>query len=327
MSKADDNTDRNAIDFDELDRAVASVLNAPDETDDGSDSSVSVRSGDHHKSEAVEVKPTESTAPLEEPVPDDGEADPKIEEDSKKPSPVSAQELHPTVTKPVQRGRFLDMVHPAHDMAPRGPGGPVTRPGARMAPVDSPVAADQTFVSDVVSPQPPTVSVPAASETAPHSSSPSAVPKPQTPAVQQEPVDFFAATGEDDTAKPDEPSLSPFIPDAKVEKRPLGAFSPADKPSADTSLPVGEALTERLVEVESEDNVVDANEPTISRTFTPFTTKPSAKSPTTSLAIGSATKTSKAKRSNGTFIWLTVFVAVALIGFGVGATLYFFVLK
>ncbi len=325
MSKADDKNDRNAIDFDELDRAVASVLNAPEQTEGETDASVSVRDG-KSATEINAVKTTEPSIPHEEPLQETNEPNSPSAEDMSKPSAVSAQDLHPVLSKPVQRGRFLDMVHPAHDMAPRGPNAPVTRPSART----TPLIADKTFVSDVVSPEPTTESVLATPEPPSRSfTSPSAVPKPQTPAVLEEPVDFFAPTPKDADAKHDEPALSPFIPDAKVEKRPLGAFSPSDSPLADTSLPVGEALTERLVEVESEDNVVDANEPTISRTFTPFTTKASA-TPATSLAIGSGTKPSNvkaAKRSKGTFIWLTVFLVVALIGFGVGATLYFVVFK
>lgn len=285
------------IDFDELDRAVTSVLNSPAQ------------------------KPAEpAAAPAPEPVV------------ATKPVAASAQDLHPAAQRPVQRGRFLDMVHPAHDMAPRQ--------AVAIAPAERPNAVasqstSQTFVSDVVAEPTPSTVVPKPEQ--PVETPQPAASAPEAPAPEAKPEDFFAGGPVD--AKPTEPTPSPFIPDAKVEKRPLGAFAVADS----ATLPVGEELHDKLVAVESEDNVVETGESSIpARQETAIAPKPATtpvKPVTPVTPISAATNQDEPmhlaknrldkppKHGKGTLIWVVVLIAVLLIGGGVGASLYFLVLQ
>ena len=268
--------------------------------------------------------------------------------------PVATKDFHSRPIKPVQRGRFLDMIHPSHAAAQR----PATV-SHQAAPVAS--RMNQTFVSDIVAPHPttppaafqPTVEpvmapTPIADGTHASLDEPSAIPAPETPAVQGEPVDFFAGSPTESTAKAAEPLASPFIADAKVEKRPLGAFSEA------TPLPVGDALHQRLVQVESEDNIIDTAESPIPSRFDqsalslksevskvsevvkkieekvqkPAKPPKPQKSHKNASPIAPKLRSVKTvKRHRSLVIWITVGIVVLLIGIGVGATLYFAVLQ
>jgi len=361
------------IDFDELDRAVASVLTSPDEDQPAepvivrNEPPVSTPSEEPVAEESVPVVAPDTT---DTPDVDDTSEPVAVSTPTAKVG-TSAQALH-TTAKPVQRGRFFDMVHPSQDMRPRS--------GAPISPVPRPVpaAANQTFVSDVVAPQPTSAPTPEPM-IQPLISDPT--PEPETPVVSEptpEPTDFFAASPDDSNPHdgPETPVVSPFIPDAKVEKRPLGAFSgQSDAPAAST-LPMGDQLHQELVQVESEDNVIETAESPI-----PVTPKPEVKKDEKRASIGTHTfaaatipaavsapapvstpvtapkpfetfekhekpeKPAKApkpekikplpkphvdkapKYGKGTLIWVTVAIAVMLIGFGVGATLYFVVLR
>jgi len=363
------------IDFDELDRAVASVLNTPAGAKPAEPTVVAAQS---------QPTVTAPVAPTPAPVvsPSISESEPVMvrtstpqpvvtqsytpSEQPKQPA-VSAQDLHPIAQQPVQRGRFLDMVHPAHDMAARPvPASIPVTPSA--APIVSP-STNQTFVSDVVAPTPtpviqpvePVVTPVASPEVAP--SEPEILVEPATP-QPAESSDFFANDSSDeDQSKAADATPSPFIPDAKVEKRPLGAFSAAENGLAPSSLPFGDELHEKLVQVESEDNIIaTAESPIPEKTDTSFFGKKvGAKEATESVTVPVVTlpgaapvanqdekqakphhglfdhapqeKTPKMrvekapKHGKGTLIWVTVAIAVMLIGFGVGATLYFVVLQ
>lgn len=115
-----------------------------------------------------------------------------------------------TAMAPRRSGRFMDVMHRSSDMKPA----PSAAPSREAASVTPPVATPP--------PTPPDVAVPQ-SQTPPDA----AVSGPATPAPEIESVP--------------EPLTSPFLPDAKVEKRPLGGLAPppdegatSQSPSSDT---------------------------------------------------------------------------------------------
>ena len=332
------------IDFDELDRAVASVLG-------GSDAPTPAA-----VAEPIVVVPTDA---------------------SLKPVAASAQDLHAIAPKPVQRGRFLDMVHPSGDMTSRS-----ATPA--MGPVPRPVVdtTNQTFVSDVIAGTLPSL---ASLPLSPLTSSSPAPARPTAPASSEQPSepiesvvepkdqpepdpqpeatvapDFFAASPDDaNPHKNPEVQPSPFIPDAKVEKRPLGAFT-SDSPG-NGPLPTGDELHARLAKIEGEDSL---EEPDVAAApaktsdgklllqpvsgtppapavinSTPVASEPTPKKPDHHFnlfghgekdtpASHPKLKSAKApKYGTGTVIRVTVAIAIMLIGLGVGASLYLLVLQ
>lgn len=161
------------LDFDEIDRAVASA-GGPKPADDT----------------AVTVKTTPKSEPVAEPA--KGEPEPKADVPA---SPATRR----------SSGRFMDMVHSSSDMRP-----------------------------STVPPRPTEVPVP---EREP------VVEEPKPSSDMPDPLDFHGFNMEDspvaseatDEAKPLD---TPFLPDAKVEKRPLGAFSsfePTPKEETETT--------------------------------------------------------------------------------------------
>lgn len=145
---------------------------------------------------------------------------------------VPVSQPKPTVSStPAARrssGRFMDVVHPSSDM--RGASVP-----ERSAPRDVPVKP--TF-EETLAPK----SVPSATPTFSEPSKPAPVASADWP----DPLDFqgFSLEETPRTPKPEpapvveesqeeapaQPLESPFLSDAKVEKRPLGAFSANDEP-------------------------------------------------------------------------------------------------
>lgn len=307
------------IDFDELDRAVASVLKSPESPAQADANADEKRAVD----EPVVVR-TSSSKPAAAPEPA-----------TAKPAAPPAQALHPVAQKPVQRGRFLDMVHPSHDMAPRS----VVHVGERAATHDAaPDSSNQTFVSEVVSPAEP----PKAVETV--APGPFPVHETTEPASAEEHTDFFAEAPSEDPSKAGDFTPPPFIPDAKVEKRPLGAFSAGEGASdaVQPSLPIGEALHDKLVEVESEDNIATNSETAVPVSAAPPTVvaaslkeddKPKGEHENLiermlhhESGVSTARTEPVVKRSKSNLIILTVGLIVVIIGAAVGATLYLFVL-
>lgn len=193
------------IDFDELDKAVNSLMNNANET------------------ASKDEKPTEAAAPKEEAAL--AEAAPVVEQ-PKSESPAETttpvQPAKPSVVAAPARkrsGRFMDMVHPSADMGKRE-AVKVSREGATLTP-PAEVSA-------------PTPEVPAVPE------EPSASPAPAPAATMPDPIEVANAKNEAELTAPEHTSLeetsgqsgvkpdndqlsdSPFLPDAKVEKRPLG---------------------------------------------------------------------------------------------------------
>lgn len=303
------------IDFDELDRAVNSLISP---------------SGAPQSASSSPAAPVVATPP--QPV-------------------VSAPTLTPTTPPLAERrssGRFMDVVHPSSDMRP-------------VAVPARPVAAAPAMVT------------PPASE-------------PLAPAAAwPDPIDMHEAANNEVAAapivsSPTEPSAdmtapleSPFLSDAKVEKRPLGAFSnevhasgpsepavvpkPVDEPEAVTSTPdtaegVPKAPDHQIqndtplpAELQPGLLSIEANEdpskvtlstaiPTATESTGPtsitqqYTEQPSTgDKPTGSVFDTEAYKKPQPskKKKSGWLIVLWIFLLL-VVGAGIGAAVYFFVL-
>ncbi len=206
------------FDFDELDRAVNTVLSGGGASGGAMGNAMGDATGDA-KANDTTVTSLAAATPVIVPAP----APPSPITPAAAPEPLSS----PAVTPAVRRstGRFMDMVHPSSDMRATAPA--PSAAVSRTAPALSSIASSQ------VAP------VPAVSAA-------SAGASPFSDALLA-PVDF------------DEPrSLeSPFLPDAKVEKRPLGgAAAPGDELSFTDMPSLSQALEDTLAEVstiESED--------------------------------------------------------------------------
>lgn len=313
------------IDFDELDRAVAAVLSSDDKKPaESAPATVSAATAPT----SVPV-PAPTPTPADPVVPVTIAATPVLET----PEPVKPVTIQSPPVKPVARGQFLDMVGP-------------TKPAARPAPVapavSTPVAArtNGAFVSDIIAPTPPKAEPAPVTQVV---TAPTPAPAVETPA--EEPADFFAASPDDSSPHKGPETPSPFIPDAKVEKRPLGAFSAGDA----APLPSGDELHKQLVNVESDDHIAAAGEPaanvpaaSVTSAFGASTTAVATPTPVTDKKSDrrSDRKAAKAKDvtpkpraekapkyGKGTFIWLSVAIVVMVIGFGVGASVYILFIK
>lgn len=210
------------IDFDEIDRAVSSVTSSNTETN----------------SPDVNEATTSSFANVS--------------------TPLTPREAPTSFGSPAARrstGRFMDVVHPSSDMRPSAPPAPsVHRELVSREEADRSTAADRP--SQSLNPSsafhwPDPINVPQLPATEPDAIIAAAVES-----LAPEPVmpDFVEAV-------PVGPLESPFLADAKVEKRPLGAFS---LPESD--LPLLEDFNDQFGHVEDmvvkeEAEVVEITEP------------------------------------------------------------------
>ncbi len=222
----------NDFDFEELDKAVSdlAVKTQDEHSDVGLEAapvSLAIARSDPRKPEPVVVK---ATVPRSEPQPTESTS-----------IPVATPQKHSarlSDTKPRSRGAFMDIVPPTS----RKPGG---RVGVFIQPVNKP--------EDVMPEEPQKQSEPEAP-----ASEATVEPKPEVPTSQPDtpetniqkkpqevswpdPLDFGAGEKDDADKKSleqtqPEPPVTPFLAEAKVEKRPLGAFSnfkPAVEPKAE----------------------------------------------------------------------------------------------
>lgn len=203
------------IDFDELDKAVNSLMatTAP--------ATPSEPGNDQKPENVVDITPEAPAAPASSPP----QAAPAAAETASTPVPVAVvSRPAPTVPAARRGGRFMDLVHTSSDMTPSQP---PSREGISITPRPSTVTppsaeaspAPTTAPSDIQSTEPPTVMpdpIDMAAESiseSPASVAPPEMPEPATPAA------------------PAPTSESPFIADAKVEKRPLNpGGAPSDEP-------------------------------------------------------------------------------------------------
>ncbi len=206
------------LDFDELDRAVNSLITKP--VDEVSDSPVNA---------TVAPEPTQVPDSAPDPVPDplanvDVEFLPMQSVENSLPT-VPIVTPSPVVERP-STGRFMDVVHPSSDMRT-----------SLVMPERTSVQSVPTAVTSL--PTPTLTAVPVA---------PTPIVVPETPAASYSDRDEDADIDRisNDIANTlgqttDESAESPFLPGTKVEKRPLGAFS--------TETPVAEPVKTEVAPV------------------------------------------------------------------------------
>lgn len=229
------------IDFDELDKAVSSVLSSR-KSPKSKDAKAADADADERDTPSVTVDTT-PVSPVEKSS-DDSSVTDEVEDEK---SPVDESVSEPTVAikKPpvAQRrtgGRFMDVLHPSSDMSSSTKSSsPVSRQGVTIAPI-APESTAQTM---------PTAS-------------------PATTSMQPIIEDFGG---------------TPFLPDAKVDKRPLGGAPVPDaaveQESSLASMPeISDAGSDAhlpvefqgdLMAIEGEANVLDAAEEQIEKETVP----------------------------------------------------------
>lgn len=241
------------IDFDELDRAVGSVLGTDAKADESPKTDAP----------AVATATSDPVAPVAASTSDDTNPAPIVApEPSDAPEATAATpEIKPSVSPARKRGQFLDMVHPLANMRKSSPLPTNTR--KTLAPLNTGVAPDVTdakpltesadsAVSEqsaqaVTTPEVVTPVVPPVDSAEPSADAAATDTK---SATWPDPLDF----AKDSSAAPVEPEASapeptpapeatqtPFVPDAKVDKRPLGAFASQEEESAEADAPATEA--------------------------------------------------------------------------------------
>jgi len=206
------------IDFDEIDRAVNSVTNTNSNT---------------------APEPVAFT-PVTEPKVDVPSAQVEPENTSIPAAPVSSA---PSPAARRSSGRFMDVVHPSSDMRP-------VVPERSSSPVATNPVRETIVEREEVVAQPESVAIPT-STSAFHWSDP-VVESPLEPVVEvvPEPIAPPEPSGlseSPDSKEDSSPLESPFLTNAKVEKRPLGAFS-----GADADLPLIEDPIELSTQVHEE---------------------------------------------------------------------------
>lgn len=230
------------IDFDELDKAVNDLMA-------NVDTSKRTAGLDEPEEKVVSI-PTSSTAPaVVTPAPTPTPATPATEASA---APTQSVGSAPAVaaTTPAspslamkRRGQFMDIVHPSRDMnTPKStsrqgvtiqPGNDVVAASAAQQNEPAPMSNVPPVQSSVETPEPTPSAWPDPIDMA--NASATAAETPSAPTLATEPP--TEATGE-------APLTSPFLPDAKPEKRPLGSPVPAEDASASmTEAPVDDAQT------------------------------------------------------------------------------------
>lgn len=232
------------IDFDELDKAVNSIMSNANSSKKSSKNEqtqvTQVQSeADTPKVDAIEPEASDSMSTHEQqdastvgvPEPDsDGVDTPTVSDetvnllssdDSNEPSEDSSAMTQPLANK--RRGQFMDMKHPSADMKTSTAPAPITpsRVGVTLSPLSSDVKPDIEKASDADSPNTKQDAPTDTSEDADliHSNEVSDTASDQTEhATADEPTPATDVATEDTEPM----TTSPFLPDAKVEKRPLG---------------------------------------------------------------------------------------------------------
>ncbi len=201
------------LDFDELDKAVNSLMsNVPKDTPPG------------EAENTVTIPPSDKSQPVGPP--------PPVSTPVANSQPSPSRSVPSTGSLAARRGgRFMDMVHPSADMKKPEPTKPVSRQGATIAPSSTTTPPPET----------PTEVTPVISSTPTPSDEPMSSPhQPQAQSDWPDPLDMASskdvASPADEVPKeevpevktntpdPDpDPLTSPFLPNTKVEKRPLGS--------------------------------------------------------------------------------------------------------
>ena len=249
------------IDFDELDKAVSSLMKPQPKTDAEEQPAVAVTTeSEAQPSLASSVSPATPVADVEpQPV---SLAPPTEAVSTLAATPVATEPVmnetpRQSVAPPVSRGRFMDMVRPGvRDTTIATPSARVSRQGVTLTPAASPsIASPAAELSTPV--DEPVVEEPADTpdlEALMQSFQGSEV-EPATSAPGSLVIEESSFTSTEETA----PLSSPFLADAKVEKRPLGR-------------PTEAAQEVQPMSLQPDMNVEPAENPfATTETITPFT--------------------------------------------------------
>ncbi len=216
------------LDFDELDRAVNSLMtNVPK----------SASPGDEEKEKTLDIAPT----------PDDPKPQDQTEP-SERPEPIMpSRPAVPAAPATRRGGRFMDVVHPSADMTKPDTPRPVSRQGVTLEPLGT-----SQKIADIVPKKREAPEKAEEPEEKPEDSSVAVAPKPdmtmpektEEPAPASDwpdPLDMAASKEPEEKKEEAEvpepeveeptpaPLTSPFLPDTKVEKRPLGGVAPEEE--------------------------------------------------------------------------------------------------
>ena len=243
------------IDFDELDRAVSSVMGTKSATKSAKKDAPAEEPA-VEKSEASTSDTTLDLTSVKMPdVPEKAEKveAPAVEETPKVDTHPEAEEAAAANDEPAsqtivakKRGQFMDVMHPSADMTTRPTPVAVSRTNVVLQP-------SAKFAKSLEGIRPPEPAVADKIEAAPEPDTvlrsndwPDPVDLAPSPDVAVSPDVEASTTPEPaapDTTEPVEqaPQVSPFLPDAKVEKRPLGSAAPTTIPEEPEEEPVDSA--------------------------------------------------------------------------------------
>jgi len=225
------------IDFDELDKAVNDLMA-------NVDTSKRTAGLDEPEEKIVSIPASSPTPAVVAPAPAPTTT-PSTEAPAQPVEPAAAVTTTPAGPSLAmkRRGQFMDIVHPSRDMnTPKL----ASRQGVTIQPGNDVVAASAAQQNE---PAPMPNATPAQPSVETPESTPSAWPDPidmaNTPAVAPEASSASTLTPElPSEAAGEAPLTSPFLPDAKPEKRPLGSPMPAeDASSSATEAPVDDTQT------------------------------------------------------------------------------------
>lgn len=246
------------LDFDELDKAVNSLMSTKDEKPGDTAPAEPVTTDTDTTTPAVEEQPTST------PIPAPTAPEPATPEPEATDVAVT-KPARPTATPPARRrGQFMDVVHPSSDMRTPATGRTgVTiappSPTPSQAPTPEPVPAPETPETPVAEETPaPTMStMPDPIDMQEAMAEKSTTVEPAVPA-ESDNVSPFSSTLTSDSSVAE----SPFLPDAQVEKRPLGSAALSGDTAAvqelnDTTKSDESTPAEESVPVETSDAPID----------------------------------------------------------------------
>ncbi|HJP81095.1 MAG TPA: hypothetical protein VJ841_01705 [Candidatus Saccharimonadales bacterium] len=249
------------IDFDELDRAVNSIMGGKGRTDDAKDANNEepVHVIDTPE-EVAATEPSSMPKPMSLPKEPTQETNPQTSsddpiEDMKATSPENPETKMPPASKPtpaVRRGRFMDMVRPGAvqstgvaqasrqgvTVEPTGPVMSDIMPSRATTTVSRPQQVSQRVSSEAAQETPTrTVEEPKVESTVQSASYTSPVQSQKLLDAPDDEMLLDAALADAREDEPEKPLESPFLAGTKVEKRPLGGVSSTQTEADDTLQP------------------------------------------------------------------------------------------
>jgi len=266
------------LDFDELDKAVNSLMAdapspvAPPPKQDDGVNTITLPDSAVPQTDSIAPSPTVSKEESVEPLQDKQDTAEESSLLSDTPTDTAPKDAAPSLATK-RSGRFMDVVHPSSDM--RKSSTFANRSARGVTPLNPNVTAEtsapaESLTSEESSSTDPEVT--ASSETSwpdpidMHEQQQAATPEISTPAQDDTPTpaDTVPETPPADVPTEENESSSPFLADAKVEKRPLGGGSdapvPGTTPVERAPDPLPAELNSDVLAIESNGGVVAAKE-------------------------------------------------------------------